>query len=105
MIEKYSYQKAVNSTKIEMCNVFCSNLIQMYRFNKSDREIRAFLEREQQSGFLDELTNGVEYDKFSFTLLKNREIDNLLKYCRKMAKEKRLLRAVFRLMFPLLRFV
>ncbi|WP_270492048.1 glycosyltransferase family 2 protein [Bacteroides finegoldii] len=39
MLVEYDYQKGVRSTKIEMCNVLCSHLIQMYRFNKSEQEI------------------------------------------------------------------
>lgn len=105
MIEEYDYQKGLNSAKIEMCNVFCSHLIQMYRYNKSEKEINFFIKEEEQSGFLDEITNGVEYNNISFHHLKNRDIDNLLGYCKNVAREKRLLRAVFRAVFPLLRFI
>ena len=43
MLVEYDYQKGVRSTKIEMCNVLCSHLIQMYRFNKSEQEIYLFI--------------------------------------------------------------
>lgn len=77
----------------------------MYRFNKSEQEINLFVEEEKQSGFLDEITNEVEYNTNSFLFLKNGDIDNLLEYCREVAERKKLLRTIFRWVFPLLRFV
>ena len=77
----------------------------MYRFNKSEQEINLFVEEEKQSGFLDEITNEVEYNTNSFLFLKNGDIDNLLEYCREVAERKKLLRTIFRWVFSLLRFV
>ena len=105
MLVEYDYQKGVRSTKIEMCNVLCSHLIQMYRFNKSEQEIYLFIEEEKRSGFLDEIIDEVEYNTNSFLFLKNRDIDNLLQYCKEMAEKKKLLRTILRWVFPLLRFV
>ena len=105
MLAEYDYRKGIRSTRIEMCNIFCSHLIQMYRFNKSEQEINLFVEEEKQSGFLDEITNEVEYNTNSFLFLKNGDIDNLLEYCREVAERKKLLRTIFRWVFSLLRFV
>ena len=71
----------------------------MYRFNKSEQEINLFVEEEKQSGFLDEITNEVEYNTNSFLFLKNGDIDNLLEYCREVAERKKLLRTIFRWVF------
>ena len=105
MLAEYDYRKGIRTTRIEMCNIFCSHLIQMYRFNKSEQEINLFVEEEKQSGFLDEITNEVEYNTNSFLFLKNGDIDNLLEYCREVAERKKLLRTIFRWVFSLLRFV
>ncbi len=105
ILAEYDYQKGIRPTKIEMCNVFCSHLIQMYRFNKGEQEINLFIEEEKQSGFLNEITDEIEYNTNSFLFLKNRDIDNLLEYCREMAGKKKLLRTILRLVFPLLRFI
>ncbi|QIU95151.1 glycosyltransferase family 2 protein [Bacteroides faecium] len=105
MIEKYEYKKGERSAKIEMCNVLCSNLIQMYRFGKTEKEVRSFIVKEIVMGFVDEITIGIEYDKESFTYLKKKDIESLLIYCRKVADEKKTLRYVFNKLFPLLRFI
>lgn len=71
----------------------------------SRRFIYLFIEEEKRSGFLDEIIDEVEYNTNSFLFLKNRDIDNLLQYCKEMAEKKKLLRTILRWVFPLLRFV
>lgn len=105
MLEEYNYPKGIRTTKIEMCNVLCSHLSQLYRFNKSEEDIKSFIEEEYQTGFVYEITNEVEYKSQSFMLLKNRKIDELLKYCKAKAGEKKLLKSVFRWVSPLLQYI
>lgn len=105
MLDEYNYPKGIRSTKVEMCNVLYSHLMQMYRFNKSDEDIKSFINGEYQIGFVHEITNEVEYNSQSFMLLKNGNIDELLKCCKEKAGEKKLLRSVFRWVSPLLRYL
>ena len=56
----------------------------------SRRFIYLFIEEEKRSGFLDEIIDEVEYNTNSFLFLKNRDIDNLLQYCKEMAEKKKL---------------
>lgn len=105
MIEKYNYQKALRSTKIEMFNVFCSNIVQMMQYKKSKAEIADFIAGEIKSGYIDEITKDVSYSKPSFAYLKNREMDKFLAGCKLVADDKKFLKGVFRLLFPLLKYV
>lgn len=104
-IRKYDYNKALNSSKIEMCNILCSHLIQMFKYKIEEKNVKYFVLRELESGFIDEITNGVEYSKQSFSYLKNKDIEQLLLCCKRMANEKKVQKYIFNKIFPLLRYI
>ncbi len=81
MIDKYQYFKAVNSTKIEMCNILYSGLCQMAACGQfTKKEICGFIEHEIQIGFIDEITNDIEYSRPYFSILKNKKVDDLVTF-------------------------
>lgn len=78
--KSYNFNKAIETTKIEMCNVLFSNLVQLIRFGYGIDKAADFLNNEINSGFVDEITMGVEYAPLRFQLLKakdERELINL----------------------------
>ena len=80
-IKKYDYYKALRSTKIEMCNIVCSQVKQMLSYRKSLEEIRSFLQNEIDSGFIDEITENLSYP--SAKLLAGKDIEAIIKALRK----------------------
>lgn len=99
MIQKYHYIKAVRTTNIEMCNVLYTNIVQMILYNMSEAEIVKFIKTEIENGYVDEITDGVEYKRAYFPFLKNKEIDGLLQIAHKEAEHKKLLYRITRTVF------
>ncbi len=103
MIEKYAYSKAIRSTKVEMCNILHSNLIQMFRYHKPISEVEAFFRQEITSGFVDEITSGVESGRPYFKFLKAKDVTGLFALCKQAARDKWLIRWLMKSLFSILR--
>lgn len=74
MINKYGYEKALCTTKIEMCNVLRSQVKQMLLYNKPYSEIDDFLNGEIQSGFIDEITRDIPKYPAYYSFLEDKDV-------------------------------
>lgn len=77
-IKQYDYQKALRWTKIEMCNVFNTNIHQMVVWHIPYEEIKAFFDGEVQSGFVDQITDGITCRGAFFPYLKAHDLDGMI---------------------------
>ena len=77
-IKQYDYQKALRWTKIEMCNVFNTNIQQMVTWNIPYEEIKTFFDGEVQSGFVDQITDGITCRGAFFPYLKAHDLDGMI---------------------------
>jgi glycosyltransferase involved in cell wall biosynthesis len=92
-INKYDYFKALRPTKIEMCNIVCSQVKQMLLYQKSMDEIRSFLQDEIDSGFIDEISENISYP--NATLLAGRDREAIIKALRKGMWKSRIRRFIY----------
>ena len=102
-IERYDYKKALRFTKIEMCNVFNTQMEQLVGYNKTLNEIQKFFNDEVESGFVDQITDGITCRGGYFPYLKQPDFNGYIDYlkCEKHKKMKkslliRLLRIIFK---------
>lgn len=77
-IRQYDYQKALRYTKIEMCNVFDANIQQMVEHHVPYEEIKTFFDGEVQSGFVDNITDGITCRGAYFPFLKAHDLDGMI---------------------------
>ena len=77
-IKKYKYAKALRTTKIEMCNVLHSQIIQMLVYGYPYSDVKDFFAQEVASGFVDEITKDVDYRLDYYPLLKKKDIDGII---------------------------
>jgi hypothetical protein len=75
MINKYGYDKALCTTKIEMCNVLRSQVKQMLLYNKPYSEIEDFLKGEIQSGFIEEITRDIPKYPAYYSFLEDKDVN------------------------------
>jgi len=61
-----------------MCNVFNTNIHQMVEWNISYEEIKAFFDGEVQSGFVDQITDGITCRGAFFPYLKAHDLDGMI---------------------------
>jgi hypothetical protein len=92
-INKYDYFKALRPTKIEMCNIVCSQVKQMLLYQKSMDEIRSFLQDEIDSGFIDEISENISYP--NATLLAGKDREAIIKALRKGMWKSRIRRFIY----------
>lgn len=78
MIKKYGYDKALCTTKIEMCNVLRSQVKQMLLYNKPLSEIEDFLNGEIQSGFIEEITRGIPKYPAYYPFLTDKDVTSFI---------------------------
>lgn len=105
-IAKYDYTIALNSAKIEMCNVIYSNIVQMLRFGKPIQDIENFIEKEIANDFVSEITEKIEYSRPYFKYLKNKDIQGLLHICRKeVTLPKRIIRNITNRILSFLQYI
>ena len=81
-IKQYDYQKALRWTKIEMCNVFNTNIQQMVAHHVSYEEMKAFFDGEVQSGFVDSITDSITCRGAFFPYLKAHDLDGMIAVCK-----------------------
>ena len=74
-IKKYGYDKALITTKIEMCNVLRSQVKQMLLYNKPYSEIEDFLKGEIQSGFIEEITRDIPIYPAYYSFLNDKDVN------------------------------
>jgi glycosyltransferase involved in cell wall biosynthesis len=103
LIEKYQYLKAANSIKTEMCNVLHSTVLQMVIYHQKVSEIEAFLENEIQSGFIDEITQGIHSKRPYYKFIEAKDKQGLIDFCQREAKKERPMRIVKKAMSYFLR--
>lgn len=77
-IKQYDYQKALRWTKIEMCNVFNTNIMQMVEYHIPYEDMKAFFDGEVQSGFVDSITDGITCRGAFFPYLKAHDLDGMI---------------------------
>lgn len=77
-IKKYGYDKALNTTKIEMCNVLRSQVKQMLLYSKPYSEIEGFLNGEIQSGFIDEITRDIPKYPAYYSFLEDKDVTSFI---------------------------
>lgn len=77
-IKKYKYEKALRTTKIEMCNVLHSQIIQMLVYGYPYSDVKDFFDKEVASGFVDEITKDIDYQLDYYPLLKEKDIDGII---------------------------
>ncbi len=77
-IKKYNYQKALRYTKIEMCNVFNTNILQMVVHHIPYEEMKAFFDGEVQSGFVDSISDSITCRGAFFPYLKAHDLDGMV---------------------------
>ena len=77
-IRKYKYDKALRTTKIEMCNVLHSQIIQMLVYDYPYSDVKEFFYKEVASGFVDEITKDIDYRLDYYPLLKKKDIDGII---------------------------
>ena len=77
-IKQYDYQKALRWTKIEMCNVFNTNIQQMVEWKIPYEEMKVFFDGEVQSGFVDQITDGITCRGAFFPYLKAHDLDGMI---------------------------
>jgi hypothetical protein len=75
-LRQFNYLKAERPTKIEMCNVLCSQVKQMLLYRKDKEKIVSFLQEEIDSGFVDEISSGIQYP--SALLLAGKDIGAII---------------------------
>ena len=80
-IKKYNYEKVIQPTKIEMCNILCSQVKQMLLYGKGINEIESFIQSEMDSGFIEEISAGISYH--SSLLLARKDPDIIIANLRK----------------------
>jgi glycosyltransferase involved in cell wall biosynthesis len=102
LIEKYHYIKAANSIKIEMCNVFHSTILLMVTFNVGFSDIEAFIDNEIQSGFLDEITSGINSNRAHFKFILDKDKNGLIELCKSEAKGVKMRRLLMRILSSVL---
>lgn len=100
--EKYKYEQAYRTIKVEMCNIIFSHLVQLIRFGYGRNEAKKFLEGEIANDFVREITQGIEYSPLKFHLLKNLRTEELLNLAEKEAYSKRYFRYFIRFLFHVL---
>lgn len=93
-IKKYSYDKALPGTKIEMCNVLHSQIVQMLVYNYPYNEVKAFFDREVASGFVDEITKDVDYRLDYYPFLKRKDLDGIIATDRNAIRKGRIMKYV-----------
>jgi glycosyltransferase involved in cell wall biosynthesis len=103
LIEKYHYQKADNSIKLEMCNVFHTTVLQMVTFNVAISNIETFIDNEIQSGFLDEISSGINSNRAHFKYIVNKDKNGLIELCKSEAKKVKMRRLLIRILSFVLR--
>ncbi len=101
-IKQYDYQKALRWTKIEMCNVFNTNIHQMVEWQIPYEEMKAFFDGEVQSGFVDSITDGITCRGAFFPYLKAHNLDGMITVAKAELNKKwmsRLLRRIMALFY------
>ena len=94
-IREYNYEKALQPTMIEMCNILCSQVRQMLLYGKSLNIIEEFIKNEIDSGFIDEISGGVSYH--SAILLARKDPNYIIATLRKGLWKAKLRRALYSL--------
>ena len=101
-INDYSYDKAIRGTKIEMCNVLYSQIIQMLVYNIPYGKVKAFFDGEVASGFIDEITQNIDYKLAYYPFLKRKDLDGIIETIKKDIRKKRFMKHVKRLLNKIL---
>lgn len=103
MIERYGYAKALRTTKVEMCNVLFSNVVQQIRWRVGN--VNDFLKNEDENGFIGEITRGIEYSPKHFECLKTRNFEGFVALATEQANSKKYLRKAIIVLSPLLKWI
>ncbi len=93
-IKKYSYDKALRGTKIEMCNVLHSQIIQMLVYDYPYNEVKAFFDQEVESGFVDEITKNIDYRLAYYPFLERKDLDGIIATDRKVIRKGRIMKHI-----------
>ena len=96
-IQKYNYLKAICSTKVEMCNIVCSQIKQMLLYRRSEKEVFSFLQKEIDSGFIDEITDYISYP--SATLLAGKDKESIVASLKQGLWKSRLKKTLYSVFF------
>ncbi|MDR0892708.1 MAG: glycosyltransferase [Mediterranea sp.] len=104
-IEKYHYKKGATPIRLEMCDVLRYHLSEMYRYGIEEERIKALLAEEVQSGFVAEITVGVESSASFFHYLKGGDMNGFLECCRRMGETERNKRRWLVWLAPLLKWI
>ena len=101
-IKKYKYAKALRTTKIEMCNVLHSQIIQMLVYGYPYSDVKDFFAEEVASGFVDEITKDVDYRLDYYPLLKKKDIDGIIALDKEVVRKGKITKIVKHLLNKLL---
>ena len=93
-IAKYEYYKALDCTKIEMCNAFRSQVKQMLLYNKSKKDMVSFIEREIDSGFIDEIADNISFP--TPKLLSEKNVEKIIDSVRQGLWKDRVKRVIYK---------
>jgi glycosyltransferase involved in cell wall biosynthesis len=96
-IQQYNYLKAVRPTKVEMCNIVCSQVKQMLLYRRRDEDILSFIQKEIDSGFIDEITDNISYP--SATLLAGKDRESIVASLRQGIWKKRFRKSLYSIFF------
>ncbi|MDR0892703.1 MAG: glycosyltransferase [Mediterranea sp.] len=106
MMAKYGREELLPLAKKEAVNALFLQLVKMYQAGKGDDETRALLEEEIRSGFVNEITQGLERQGWNFlNLLKAGNVDGLLAACQREGKRRRKWQRIYHSLHGLLQYI
>ncbi|MDR0892704.1 MAG: glycosyltransferase [Mediterranea sp.] len=104
-IHSLGLQEALVPNRRRMCRYLGNHLAQMFRAGIDEETIRIFLEREEESGFIGEITDGVEVNSGYIPALKKKDIRGAMEYFRRSVHKGLWRWRLFNGIFPLLRYI